>query len=186
MKNLKNLSIASLAALLLLFLLANCSGDQPSSKDFTVKTETKTESPKKEVAKKEEPAKETTGAEKDQPDAEAGADKEFMNNKGIGPVKSLELGELDDAMAAEGKVIYDKLCTSCHKPTRRFVGPAPKGILERRSPEWVMNMILNPEQMVKEDPIAKALLVEYNLSPMANQNLTEEEARKVLEYFRTL
>ena len=49
-----------------------------------------------------------------------------------------------------------------------------------------MNMILNPEQMVKEDPIAKQLLVDFNLSPMANQHLTQEEARSVLEYFRTL
>jgi cytochrome c len=28
--------------------------------------------------------------------------------------------------------------------------------------------------------------MESNGSPMANQNLTEEEARSVLEYFRTL
>jgi cytochrome c len=39
---------------------------------------------------------------------------------------------------------------------------------------------------VKEDPIAKKLLVEYNMSPMANQNLSEADARAVLEYFRTL
>jgi hypothetical protein len=49
-----------------------------------------------------------------------------------------------------------------------------------------MNMILNPEEMTKNDPLAKALLIEFNGSPMANQNLTEEEARQVLEYFRTL
>jgi hypothetical protein len=48
-----------------------------------------------------------------------------------------------------------------------------------------MNMILNPEEMVNKDPIAKELLDRY-LSPMADQNLTEEEARKVLEYFRTI
>ena len=47
-------------------------------------------------------------------------------------------------------------------------------------------MILNPEVMVKEDPVAKALLIEFNGSPMANQGLTEDEARKILEYFRTL
>jgi hypothetical protein len=69
---------------------------------------------------------------------------------------------------------------------KKFIGPAPKGILERRSPEWVMNMILNPEVMVKEDSLAKALLAEFNGAPMANQNLTEEQARAVLEYFRTL
>ena len=45
---------------------------------------------------------------------------------------------------------------------------------------------LNPDEMVQKDPLAKALLMEFNGSPMANQNLTEEEARSVLEYFRTL
>jgi hypothetical protein len=58
--------------------------------------------------------------------------------------------------------------------------------MDRRSPEWIMNMILNPEQMVKEDPIAQQLLVEYNMAPMANQGLTEDQARKIVEYFRTL
>jgi len=49
-----------------------------------------------------------------------------------------------------------------------------------------MNMILSPDKMIQSDPIAKQLLVEANLAPMANQNLTEEQARKILEYFRTL
>ena len=109
-----------------------------------------------------------------------------MANKGIGPVKELVLLELNPAMAAEGEEIFKKLCSACHKPTEKFIGPAPKGILERRSPEWVMNMILNPEEMVKTDPIAKKLLAEFNFAPMANQHLTEEQARKVLEYFRTI
>ena len=58
--------------------------------------------------------------------------------------------------------------------------------MERRSPEWIMNMILDPEQMVAKDPIARQLLIEFNGSPMANQSLTEAEARTILEYFRTL
>lgn len=110
-----------------------------------------------------------------------------LENKGVGPITTVELGAtVDQAMADKGKAVYEAKCTACHKPTEKFIGPAPKGILERRSPEWVMNMILNPEKMVKEDPIAKKLLMEYNGSPMANQNLTEDEARQVLEYFRTL
>lgn len=109
-----------------------------------------------------------------------------MSNKGIGPVKEVTLGELDQQLAAEGAEIYQQKCTACHKPDKKFIGPAPKGIFERRSPEWVMNMILNPSEMLEKDPIAKQLLLEANGAPMADQNLTEEEARKVLEYFRTL
>ncbi len=110
-----------------------------------------------------------------------------MQDKGIGPVTSVELPEtIDDAMAAKGKAVFDGKCTACHKPDQKFIGPAPKGILSRRSPEWIMNMILNPEEMIQKDPIAKQLLAEANGAPMANQNLTEEEARQVLEYFRTL
>ena len=109
-----------------------------------------------------------------------------MKNKGIGPITSITLAdEIDLELAKTGEEVYVKMCSACHKPTKRFVGPAPAGIMERRSPEWIMNMILNPDEMVQKDPIAKALLAEY-LSPMANQNLTEEQARAVLEYFRTL
>ena len=110
-----------------------------------------------------------------------------MDNIGIGPVKNLEIPEeIDQAMANKGKAIFDSKCLACHKPNKKFIGPAPAGVLERRSPEWVMNMMLNPEEMILKDPIAKQLLIEHNGSPMANQNLTEEEARQILEYFRTL
>ena len=110
-----------------------------------------------------------------------------LSNKGVGPIKSLELPEtIDMAMAEEGRDLYKAKCSACHKVDKRFIGPSPIGVLKRRSPEWVMNMILDPEGMVKNDPIAKQLLIEYNGSPMANQSLTEEEARKILEFFRTL
>lgn len=114
------------------------------------------------------------------------AETDPMKNKGIGPITSITLSdEIDQDLAKTGEDVYVKMCSACHKPNKRFVGPAPAGIMERRTPEWIMNMILNPEEMVQKDPIAKAMLAEY-LSPMANQNLTEEQARAVLEYFRTL
>ena len=110
-----------------------------------------------------------------------------MKDKGIGPIKSLTLGaEVDAELAAAGEKVYNVMCTACHKAETNYIGPAPKGILERRTPEWIMNMILNPEVMVRDNKIAKDLLIEYNGAPMANQNLTEKEARSVLEYFRTL
>lgn len=111
----------------------------------------------------------------------------WETNNGVGPIKEFELpAEIDGAMAQKGLEVYEAKCTACHKAEKRFIGPAPKGILTKRTPAWVMNMILNPEEMVQKDPMAKQLLIDYNGSPMANQNLTEEEARAVLEYFRTL
>lgn len=47
-------------------------------------------------------------------------------------------------------------------------------------------MIINPERMIKEDPIAEALFEEYNRTPMLNQNISEEDARAIAEYLRTL
>jgi mono/diheme cytochrome c family protein len=102
---------------------------------------------------------------------------------GVGPVKSVTIGELDPAMAKEGADLFEKNCTACHKIDTKFVGPALAGVTERRKPEWIMNMIMNPEQMVKEDPVAKELLAEY-LAPMANQHITEDQARKIVEFFR--
>lgn len=110
-----------------------------------------------------------------------------LTNKGIGPVKNVEIGEtIDMEMAAKGEEVYKMNCTACHKADKKFIGPAPKGILERRTPEWVMNMILNPEEMTQKDPLAHDLLLEFNGSPMANQHMSEEQARQMLEYFRTL
>ena len=69
---------------------------------------------------------------------------------------------------------------------RKLIGPAMQGIYDRRSPEWVMNMLLNPTEMLKDDPIANALLKEYNNVMMLNQNLSQDEARSIAEYLRTL
>lgn len=107
-----------------------------------------------------------------------------MSDKGIGPVESIELGEIDQALVNNGENLFITKCSACHKIDKRFVGPALKGVTQRRSPEWIMNMILDPDKMVKENPTAKQLLAEY-LSPMANQSLTQDEARAILEYFRT-
>lgn len=110
-----------------------------------------------------------------------------LDNKGVGPVKNVELSEqINEEMVKRGMELFKTNCTACHKVDKRFIGPSPKGILKRRSPEWIMNMILEPQMMVEQDRCAKDLLVEFNGAAMANQNLTREQARDILEYFRTL
>jgi mono/diheme cytochrome c family protein len=107
-----------------------------------------------------------------------------MKNKGIGPVKNVDLeDDLQEVYVTRGESIFEAKCTACHKFEERYVGPPLKGVTERRTPEWIMNMILNPEEMGKNDPIANELLAEY-MTQMTNQNITEDEARYILEYFR--
>ncbi|SHJ50276.1 c-type cytochrome [Maribacter aquivivus] len=110
-----------------------------------------------------------------------------LDNKGVGPITSVTFDEtVNEEMAAAGKEKFQAICTACHMAEQRMIGPALKGVYERRSPEWVMNMIINPDRMLKEDPIAKALLKEYSNAIMLNQNLNEEDARNLAEYLRTL
>ncbi len=147
-------------------LIASCGGKKEEKKDGFEVSRTKTEDTKGQ-AKQEVPVD--------------------LDNKGVGPVTNIEFPEdINDEMAARGKAKFDAICVACHMIDQRMIGPALKGVYDRRSPEWVMNMILNPDGMLKEDPIAKALLKEYNNAIMLNQNLTEDEARDVAEYLRTL
>ena len=136
-----------------------------------------------EATSDEQPQSMISAAPKTLAEAEQG----WQTNMGVGPITAFALpAEIDQVMADSGKVVYEAKCTACHKPDKDFIGPAPKGIMARRTPAWVMNMIMDPEGMIAKDPIARQLLIKFNGAPMANQNLTEEEARSVLEYFRTL
>jgi len=131
--------------------------------------------------------KEEAGYDKSQTTKIPASERIDLSNKGVGSITSVDLPlVVDEELVKQGEEVYNKLCLACHMVDKKFIGPSPKGILQRRSPEWVMNMILNPEKMVKEDPLAKDLLEEYNGSPMVGQNVTKDEARAILEYFRTL
>lgn len=104
-------------------------------------------------------------------------------DKGIGPAKEVKLDKLDLDLAKRGKELFTAKCSACHKLPERYVGPALAGVTKRRKPEWIMNMILNPAQMIEQDPVAKELLAEY-MTQMAFQNVNLEESRALLEYFR--
>ena len=162
-------STLKFATLIITLLVLSCGGGEEKKETSTVKL--KKQSTEKKAETTTTKASETVD----------------LTNKGVGPITSIQIpAQIDQAMVTHGKDVFDKMCTACHRVGKKFIGPAPDGIMERRTPEWVMNMILDPEGMVKNDPLAKNLLIEFNGSPMANQNLTEDDARAVLEYFRTL
>ena len=79
------------------------------------------------------------------------------NSTGIGPVKKVELNnELDKNLIDQGKFIFTKKCMECHNLDIKIVGPALRDVTKRRKAEWIMNMILNTEQMIKEDSTARS------------------------------
>lgn len=105
--------------------------------------------------------------------------------KGVGPVRDVKLGPLDSALARKGRQVFEEKCAACHKLDERYVGPALGGVTKRRAPEWIMNMILNPQEMTTKDPTAQELLGEY-MTQMTLQNVTQADARAILEFVRTV
>lgn len=168
----KRVSALGVSALLCLFLFA-CGGKEEKSKEgFSIDRNQTTEK----VGDTQEPSDEVPASQRI-----------TLDNKGVGPIKSLKLDpEIDQQMVEAGAALFKTNCSACHKIDKRFIGPSPKGIMQRRSPEWIMNMILDPQLMVEQDRCAKDLLIEFNGAAMANQNITEDQARSILEYFRTL
>lgn len=106
------------------------------------------------------------------------------DSKGVGKFTSVQIGLIDAAMAEKGQAVFTAKCSACHKVTdEKLVGPGLKGVTLRRTPEWIMNQITNPAEMEQKDPVGKALLAKY-LTQMTFQNVTDEETRQILEYFR--
>ncbi len=101
--------------------------------------------------------------------------------------ENVVLGEsLNQEWAKSGENISNTKCLSCHKVTEeKLVGPGWAGVTKRRTPEWIMNFITNPDEMIDKDPEAQAML-EICLVRMPNQNLSDGEARNILEYMRQI
>jgi cytochrome c551/c552 len=106
-------------------------------------------------------------------------------NRGEGKFKDVQVSvTLDAAMAENGSKIYAVKCGACHKTTdEKLVGPGWKGVTERHSAPWIMNFITNTDEMLTKDPKAQAQL-EICLVRMPNQNLSDADARSLLEFMR--
>jgi len=109
---------------------------------------------------------------------------QYPNDNGIGPIKSVKLGPIDPRLVAQGEKIFDTKCMACHRLDSRLVGPPLRGITKKNTPEYIMNYLLNTTEMQKKDPLIKKQVAEYKLL-MPDQNLTKEDARAMLEFFRS-
>jgi hypothetical protein len=106
-------------------------------------------------------------------------------SKGIGRFYNIQLAHPpDEKMVVQGEKIYTSKCFACHKLTSELlVGPGWAGVTSRRTPEWIMNWITNTKVMLDKDLAAQADMA-MCLIRMPNQDLTDEQARDVLEFMR--
>lgn len=118
-------------------------------------------------------------------DTSASASSSGNEKAGVGKFQHVELSHpLDQKMVTTGKNVYDLKCASCHKLSdEKLVGPGWKDVTKRRTPEWIMNFVTNTEEMLEKNAVAKNLY-EVCLVKMPNQNLSDDDARAVLEFQR--
>jgi cytochrome c len=100
-------------------------------------------------------------------------------------IKNVEVtNPLNAAWVSGGEAIFNTKCLPCHKLTGdKLVGPGWLGVTKRRTPLWIMNMICNTDMMLASDAEAQKQL-ELCLVRMPNQNVSVEDARKLLEFMR--
>ena len=129
---------------------------------------------------------ETTNTSGTAPESMVKKEEVADNGEGIGKFSGVTLAAFDATLAASGKSVFETKCSACHKITdQKVVGPGLKGVTQRRKPSWILNMITNPEEMTKKDPQAMKLLEEH-LTQMTFQNVTDDEAKAILEYMREI
>ena len=100
-------------------------------------------------------------------------------------IKSVEItNPLNQEWVTKGKATYEMKCLACHRlDETRLVGPGWTGVTKKRTPVWIMNMVTNVDMMLESDEEAQKLL-ELCLVRMPNQNITQPEAREVIEFMR--
>ena len=89
-----------------------------------------------------------------------------------------------DPAAVRGKLSFDSKCLACHSiGGGDKLGPDLYGVSKRRKDAWLAKWLKSPEKMLQSDADAKAMLDKYKL-PMPNQDLSDEEARTFIAYFK--
>ena len=84
-----------------------------------------------------------------------------------------------------GKLNFESKCVACHSVGQgRKLGPDMVGVTKRRTEAWLTRWLGSPETMLESDLDAKGMLKEYDNLPMPNQNLSAEEIRHFIRYFK--
>ncbi len=94
----------------------------------------------------------------------------------------------DPALVAAGEALFIANCTSCHAAATDevVVGPGLKGILERRSIEWLIPWIKNSQAVIASgDKYAVDLFAKYNKSVMTSFAFSDAEIKSIFAYVQS-
>jgi len=119
-------------------------------------------------------------AVEDEPLASINPDKELI-------VEEPTIINDNSLMIEKGKALFLNYCAACHAVTRKMIGPALSGVVERWS-EYegdIYRWIQNSEELIDaEHPKAIALRKEWEL-PMPPHNLSIEQIDNILAFIES-
>ena len=85
--------------------------------------------------------------------------------------------------ADQGKDLYDKLCASCHTiGGGDTAGPDLAGVAKKRSADWLVKVIVEPDKLTASKDPAQAELVKKYGYEMPNLGVGNEDALKIITY----
>ncbi|HVP15007.1 MAG TPA: cytochrome c [Terriglobales bacterium] len=91
---------------------------------------------------------------------------------------------VDEALAAQGAQLFtSKTCATCHGFGKKIQCPDLKPVAGQRTEKWMIAQVMHPDVMTKQDPTSIQLMKQYTLQ-MPNMNLTEDQAKALVEYIK--
>ena len=103
----------------------------------------------------------------------------------VQPVEKASVGVfVDDPSNLPGQALFVKTCGACHTVGKGpRVGPDLRGVTARRTRDWLVSYIMEPEKVrAKRDPAAMSLAAQYPAVRMPNLGLSELDSSDVIAY----
>lgn len=94
-----------------------------------------------------------------------------------------EVSDSEEAISA-GKSVFNANCKTCHQLDRKAVGPALRGLTDRRSIDWAKKFIRNSQALIASgDADAVGIYNEFNQLVMPNHEfLSDDDVMNLLAY----